>query len=281
MVIQSVLQPGVEIRDFHSTIMDQELQLFIKLPLGYEDEELSYPVLLVLDANQNFPIYSTLSVVYEKLLKPSQRIIIVGIGYQTDNNRSKALAQFTSWRTRDLTPTQNPDIEQQMQNLIQTTIGDEKIIVQSGMAERFLKVLNQEIIPFVESNYRVLNTERGLAGYSFGGLFTLYALLHTPESFTHYLAGSPSMWKQLYDYEEDYAANHNDLPTQVFMSAGGLEEGTLEPMKKFAEQLETRGYPSLTLNTHILDNENHFTAMAPSTTHGLCWHYYPNLINGQ
>jgi len=80
------------------------------------------------------------------------------------------------------------------------------------MPERFLKVINQEIIPFIESNYRVLETGRGLAGYSFGGLFALYALLHTPKTFTHYIAGSPSMWKQLFQYEQEYAENHNDLP---------------------------------------------------------------------
>lgn len=281
MVIQSVLQPGVQIRDFHSTIMDQELQLFIKLPLGYEGEEISYPVLFVLDANQNFPIYSTLSLVYEKPFLSTQMIIIVGIGYKLDNDRTKALAQFGSWRTRDLTPVQNLEVEQQMQKIVDQVMGDEKIIVQSGMAERFLKVLNQEIIPYIESNYRASNTERGLAGYSFGGLFTLYALLHTPGTFTHYLAGSPSMWERLFKYEQDYAINHNDLPAHLYMSAGSLEKGSVGSLKQFIERLDSRAYPHLVFNFEIFDNENHFTSMALSTTHGLCWLYYPELINAQ
>ena len=279
MAFQSRLQPGVEIRDFHSTIMDQTLQLFIKLPIGYEDEALSYPVLFVLDANQSFPMYTTLSIVYEKFLQASQRIIFVGVGYKTNNDRSKALAQFASWRTRDLTPTKNPAIEEKMQNLISHLMSDEKEIVHTGMAERFIRVLNEEIIPCIETNYQVLHTKRGLAGYSFGGLFTLYALFHSPETFTHYLAGSPSMWDALFKYEELFAANHTDLQAQVYMSAGSLENDTLLRLKKFAERLESRGYPSLKLKTDILENENHFTAMPASTTHGLCWHYYPKIMD--
>jgi len=225
-----VFQPGVQIRDFPSTIMDQELRLFIKLPLGYEDEENSYPVLFVLDANHNFPVYSTLSFDYEKLIKPSQMIIIVGIGYKLDYDRTKALAQFGSWRTRELTPIQNPDLEQRVQKIIDPMMVDEKVKVQTGKSGRFLEVINEEIIPFIETHYRSLNTERGLAGYSFGGLFTLYALLHTPETFTHYLAGSSSMWEQQFKYEEDYAKNHNGLQAHLYMSAGGLEESLNEPL---------------------------------------------------
>jgi len=129
MITQSVLQPGVQIRDFYSNIMEQELQLFIKLPWCYEDEEINFPVLYVLDANQDFPIYSTLSFIYEKFVKPSQMIIIVGIGYKLDNSRSKAIAQFAAWRTRDLTPIQNRDVEKRYQNLIQPFMRVEKVAI--------------------------------------------------------------------------------------------------------------------------------------------------------
>ena len=279
MVIQSVLQPGVEIRDYHSPIMDQELRLFIKLPLGYEDEEMRYPVLFVLDANQSFPIYATLSMIYEKPFLSTQRIIVVGIGYQLDSDRTKALTQMTSWRTRDLTPVHNPDYEQALQKMIDPMMSGKKLKIQTGKAERFLNVINEEIIPFIDTHYRALNTERGLAGYSFGGLFTLYALLHTPETFTRYLAGSPSMWEQLFKYEEDYANHHKDLHAHLFMSAGGFEEDLIGPLNQFAKRLNSRGYPNLAVKTQIFDNENHFTAMPASTTRGLCWHYYPHIID--
>lgn len=281
MSTQSVLQPGVQIQDFYSNIMEQELQLFVKLPWCYENEEINFPVLFVLDANQNFPIYSTLSMVYEKFIEPSQMIIIIGIGYKLDKNRSKALAQFASWRTRDLTPIQNRDVEQRMQDLIQPSMSTQKVSIQTGMAGRFLKVINEEIIPFIESNYRVLEMGRGLAGYSFGGLFALYALLHTPRTFTRYIAGSPSMWKQLFKYEQDYADNYHDLPAHLFLSAGGFEKGLVESMKKFTEQLKSHAYTNLALNIHIFENENHFTAMAASITRGLCWHYYQDIIDKQ
>lgn len=46
----------------------------------------------------------------------------------------------------------------------------------SPAAHHGSSVLSAEIIPFVEANYRTTPGDRGLAGYSTGGLFTLDAL---------------------------------------------------------------------------------------------------------
>ncbi|WP_262695394.1 alpha/beta hydrolase [Kordiimonas aquimaris] len=64
--------------------------------------------------------------------------------------------------------------------------------VPSNNATSFLQFLKVEIIPWVESRYRV-NTHRALSGHSLGGLFTLYALAQEPALFQAYFAYDPSI----------------------------------------------------------------------------------------
>jgi enterochelin esterase-like enzyme len=63
-------------------------------------------------------------------------------------------------------------------------------------ADLSVKFLKEELIPFVEKNYRT-NKFRILHGHSVGGLFTMYTLFNYPGLFTAYVAGSP--WFQTND----------------------------------------------------------------------------------
>ncbi len=60
-------------------------------------------------------------------------------------------------------------------------------------AGRYTKRIVQQIIPYIENNYSV-SRERGIAGYSFGGLHATWAALHYPEYFTFSGSLSPSYW---------------------------------------------------------------------------------------
>jgi hypothetical protein len=53
----------------------------------------------------------------------------------------------------------------------------------------FLRVLREEIIPFVEERYHT-SADRGLYGHSQGGLFVMYALFEAPDLFGRYAASS-------------------------------------------------------------------------------------------
>ena len=57
-------------------------------------------------------------------------------------------------------------------------------------ADQFLKFISDELIPAVERNFAM--HQRILYGHSFGGSFTLYAMLHMPGLFDQYIASSPT-----------------------------------------------------------------------------------------
>jgi predicted alpha/beta superfamily hydrolase len=265
-----VTLPGIEVQSLHSNILNRDLQLYIKLPWSYDRSDTVYPVLYCTDANRSFPIYSTMSLIYETPGPETPEILIVGVGYKVDPDRMKALAQWTIWRTHDLTPVNRIDIDQWWQHRLSPLVDGEKVEVQSGAAADFLNCIQKEIIPFIEAQYRVSPTDRGLAGFSYGGLFTLYTLFHAPELFIRYFAGSPTMWQQLFLDEENYASTHTDLSAKLFITAGSNETELLKDLNGFIERLRSRNYPGLDLITHIFEGVGHASSYAASVSRALC-----------
>jgi predicted alpha/beta superfamily hydrolase len=264
----SMIQPGIELQYLHSEILHQDFELLIKLPWSYDNVNRSFPVLFALDANRSFPLYSTMSLIYETPGTGAEEIIIVGIGYKVDQDRMLGLAQWAALRTRDLTPVRNEKTEGYWKKTLSAILGKEYAKVESGGAVNFLRSLREEIIPCVEANYRV-SSDRGLAGYSYGGLFTLYALFHAPELFKRYFAGSPTMWEQLFEYEAQFASVHADLPIRLFITTGGLESDLHEPVRRMIDRLQSRGYPGLEVIPHCFEDEGHSSAYAASVSRAL------------
>jgi predicted alpha/beta superfamily hydrolase len=123
-------------------------------------------------------------------------------------------------------------------------------------------------------------TDHGIVGVSGGGLFVGYALLTRPSAFRRYICGSPGFYAgngAIFDLEEQYAAEHDDLAADVFMAAGEAElvepwisaVGCASSMARMAERLAMRAYPSLRLTARIFSGESHGTMWAPTLSHGI------------
>ena len=275
----SPLLPGVVLHELHSSILDQDMYLYVKLPWSYARTQTIYPVLFCLDANRTFPIYVTTSMIYETPAFGTREIVIVGIGYKVDQDGLKGLAQWGVWRTRDLTPVSRPNVDSYWQDVLSKFHGLNGISVCTGGAPRFLDCLQQEVIPNIEANFRVSREDRGLAGYSYGGLFTLYALFHAAETFQRYFAGSPSMWDVVFEYEQAYADTHTDLPAKLLMTAGSRETDLLEPFQRMADNLASREYPGLELQSQIIEGEGHISGGASAISRALGLFYYEDVYN--
>lgn len=278
--LKSPVQPGTELRCLPSQTLNRNLHLYIKLPWRYLQTDAVYPVLFVLDANRSFFLYSTMSLIFETPPTASEELVAVGIGYKLEEDRIIGLAQWAAWRTCDLTPVRKEETERQWEDRLSALTGGRHIAVHTGGAAAFLESLTKEVIPFVEGNYRVSSADRGLAGYSFGGLFTLYALFHAPEAFTRYFAGSPSMWDELFEYEDHFASAHNDLQAKLLMTAGSLETDILEPLQRMAARLRSRRYPSLAVQTLIFEGEGHESAYAAAASVAIRLLYGARQVSG-
>jgi predicted alpha/beta superfamily hydrolase len=258
-----------ETRLLHSDAIGQDFEIHISFPVDYFSTDTSiYPVLYCTDANRNFDLVSNIVNILNFPGREIPRILVVGIGYPITG-----LEDWGAWRNRDLTPTTDPEHDKSWQKTLMRMSGRDDIVVSSGGAAEFLAFIRDEVIPFVEANYRASKTDRALMGYSHGGLFTLYALFHSPNTFQRYFAGSPSLWWDdgvLFRDEQNFADMHSDLPVKLFLSAGGLEhEEMIADVKKMETLLRSRNYPNLDLQNHIFEDETHPSAYPAATSRAL------------
>ena len=266
--------PGIilertESRTLHSDIVGQDYELSVSLPNSYYTLDTTYPVLILLDPYRAFSMVKGLTEIYTTTYTLMPEVIIVGIGYG-----GEGMAARLNWalgRVRDYSPVQNTETEEAYEKLIEEG-GIPNIDVESGGAPLFLDFIRDELFPFIESNYRADTNMRILSGYSFGGLFGLYALFHDPDLFNKYFIGSPTIRYSngiTYEFEASYAAAHKDLEADVFISSGALESLTADHMNKMAEKLLSRNYKSMKLETVIFENETHVTCYPAAMSRGL------------
>ena len=63
-----------------------------------------------------------------------------------------------------------------------------------GEADVFLRMIQSELKPLLQQQYRLQADKATIMGHSYGGVLALYALLQHPNDFSHYVISSPSMW---------------------------------------------------------------------------------------
>lgn len=243
---------NTENRTLFSSKIGQEFRVSVAFPYNYSDSENNYPVVYVLDANATFGTVTEISRNLQ-MFKELPEMFIVGIDYPLSENRISAGIRF-----RDLTPSIDDEWLAENIEAYSEFFGIPLENSGTGGAEKFLQFLHNEMIPFVEANYRINPDDRTLLGYSLGGLFALYDLFHPSNTFYRYIIGSPSIWwdnKVSFSYEEKYAAENTNLAAAVFISVGSLEEPEDEPnesamrtnMQKLVKVLEGREYKDLKL----------------------------------
>jgi predicted alpha/beta superfamily hydrolase len=237
--------PNTQLLKMKSSVVGQEYDLYVHLPRGYQDTTKTFCVLYLLDAQWDFPLVTAIfGQQYYDGFVPG--LVIIGITWGGDRPNDDSL------RTRDFTPTHMRERPQ------------------SGNAAAFLAFLKEELIPFVESKYRVTANGRTLMGSSLGGLFTLYAMFHEPGLFQRYVLTSPALsWdNEIIDADEkNYAAKNSHLRARLFMAVGEFED--VSGFQGFVDRLRTRKYEGLELQTSILDGMGHSGSKAEGFTRGL------------
>lgn len=247
-----------EVRNFHSVISGLDYELWISLPVSYFTREGDkYPVIYTLDPYRAFAMMKGLTDVLSFPTPLIDEVIIVGVGYGGEDQ-----AEVMNWalgRTRDYTPVYSPDVEELYKRRL-AGFGALDVEVQTGGAPQFLEFIGDELVPFIESNYRTESQKRMFAGYSMGGLFGTFVLFHQPELFSKYFLGSPSLHFSngiSFEYENSYASQHSDLKAEVLFTVGALEERTSENVLEMEKLLNSRNYENLQMNVAIFEGENH------------------------
>jgi predicted alpha/beta superfamily hydrolase len=161
---------------FPSRYLHNQRDLIVYLPPGYREEpQRRFPVLYLHDGQNLFDGATSfipgmdwhVGQTADNCIRSGavQPLIIVGI-----YNLGKV-------RVQEYTPTKAPRLG-------------------GGRADRYAKFLLQEVMPFIQREYRALSDARftGMGGSSLGGLLSLYLGLKHPQVFSRLAALSPSVW---------------------------------------------------------------------------------------
>ena len=137
-----------------------------------------YVPVYVLDGDMMFPTAASAAYTYYNHAKDNgaQPLLIVGIGY--DNGKMLDIPM----RSLDYTPP--------MDARGKISASQPK----RGEADVFLRMIQSELKPLLQQQYRLQADKATLIGHSYGGVLALYALLQHPNDFSHYVISSPSMW---------------------------------------------------------------------------------------
>lgn len=221
----------------YSEVLNEDREVYIALPLGYEVTERTYPVLYVLDGDRSFHHATATTQFLARNGRIPQMIVV-------------AIPNTNRWR--DFTPTQIP-----------TRPG-------GGGADRFLEFIERELIPFIDGNYRT-EPFRVLAGHSLGGMLTVYSLFSKPALFGGYLAASPYLM-----FDENHVVraarravvDKKALEKSLYVTLGD-EPDYVETLKKFTDLLEDSTPEGLLWEFVTMEGEDHGSTWLKTVYDGL------------
>ena len=149
-------------RVLHSTVLGEDRILQVHLPSGYQSEQLTYPVVYVFYSDWVEGYFAQLvNDLYHVTMDRMPPAILVGVP--------------NTQRYRDLLPWPR-----------EGAVGEE------GLADRFLRFVQEELLPFVDAEYRT-KPYRVFVGPQAAAVFGLYTLLEVPGLFRAFVLNDPCM----------------------------------------------------------------------------------------
>lgn len=233
----------------HSEVLGEDRRLNVFLPPGYQGSSERFPVVYVLDGSAHEDYFHVASLLdFLATYEAMPRTIVVGISNVN--------------RQRDFTmPTK-----------------DEKDLVGvpvSGGADRFVRFLEAELIPYVNSHYRTTSSST-IIGQSLGGLLATKVLLEKPSLFEKYVIVSPSLWwnKQALLQSAGELMKKNQAPNRrVYISVANELPEMKETTQGLVERLKESHWEGLQYHYDYLADENHATSLHISVYNAMKYFY--------
>ena len=245
----------------YSIIMEQERKITISLPDDYHTSNEAYHVLYAFDAHwTQLRDMIISSCRYMEDAEEIYPLIIVGVEH--------------IHRGIELTPER-----------INTAPRD-----YHGGAKNFLTYLSDELIPYIDENYRTL-PYRIAVGHSLGGLFVTHTFIEQNDLFQGLIAISPAYTydkQQIIPKLEAFIDKKKDFKQHLYFSMG--DGGRTDPSFKVGSDivdsmLQTKQFEHFRWTYDFQPGKNHNTTPLESITNGLLfiykeWMFSDSIVNG-
>lgn len=250
--------PRTQVVPIKDTQADRQYELYIKLPEAYEE-----------DTDKRFPvIYATDGIWQMDLLSGNADFLIpdailVGISWQKDARKEidDDRPHVSRFRDYSMVPHDDPAVQSKYS---------------LGQARNHTAFIRNDVIAYVEENFRTAPGKRAYLGYSMGGSFGAYILFAEPDTFDHYILGSPAFDPRNIEFITDMAARSGtagkEMNARVFVSIGELEENEMAVTKSFVSLLQRQAQAGLVhTDLQIIKGSDHTTAVPETFTRGIKW----------
>ncbi|MDH3493499.1 MAG: alpha/beta hydrolase-fold protein [Acidobacteriota bacterium] len=181
------------VHEIQSKYVNETRQILVHVPLSYKTHRRKFPVVYMLDGHTPHPEMMAGILANQAWGGAIPEMILVSIR-NTDRNRDMLPTRVDRFPT-------------------------------SGGADRFLDYVEKEVIPLVESNYRV-EPYRIFAGHSFSGLTVVYTFVNRPHLFQSYIAASPYLqWDEQFVVKQaGVKLKDRTLERTIFLGLGDEPE---------------------------------------------------------
>ncbi len=253
-----VIVGGAEQHDFLSQVNGRRYRIMVAPPLN-ADAGKTYPIVYVIDGNRYFAAAANHARHASTATRfPIPPAIVVGVGYPTD------------------------DIEE-----VGRRRGEEFSVTGAGgrvdfdklntRVDEFMRVLLQEVKPFVASRWKISENQQGIYGHSLGGLIVARVLFGHPTAFTHYIASDPTLGGAIAPAEE---ASFSDRAKAEHFRLRVLVIGDGPAYAALAQRLG-KFEPAVNVSTARFADEDHISVSLASLSRGLSFALKPPVVPGK
>jgi predicted alpha/beta superfamily hydrolase len=209
-----------------SRILGEERQVLVSLPRGYEDDQMRHPVLIVLDGSPFMTFRASASLVDRSI----PEFVVAAI----------------------------PNVDR-LRDMSHRNIGE--IWPTSGGANTFLSFLTDELVPWLDAEFRTTGY-RVIVGGSAAGRFAAFALLKAPAVFDAAIARSPALGTDFEMFRKLVAsASAASVSGEHFLYVvyGSHDYPVVTIyVERLLRLLEDESPPWLRYQREVLDNKGHF-----------------------
>lgn len=238
--VNASAQDGYKVKQdsLQSEVLKQNRKLSIFLPEGYDTTNSRFPVIYVLDADGRDQ-HTVPTARFLFLNGKMPKVIVVGL-INVDRNHDFL-----------------PDSSQNAPT--------------GGGADNFIQFFKKELIPYIDKSLKT-GPYKILVGHSYGGLFSMHALLSDPDLFDAYIAIDPSFWykdQMLVKNAPNELVKMKNWNKSVFITGregAGMKEMGITPMEK---QLKSVAPKALTWKIVAYPGEDHGSVPFKSVYDGL------------
>lgn len=233
----------------HSGILNEERVCLLSLPDSYNDStniDKQYPILILLDGSTHFKTASG---------------IVHFMG--SDKNRNHFMPETI------IVAIENVDRERDFTVTKLKTKRPNRM----GGGRNFLNFIQQELIPYIDKNYRT-EPFRTLVGHSLGGLLTLNSYMDKNSLFDAYISMDPSIWwdQEMMNDKVDSISSIS-LNKKLYIATANQGETNYERNKKRHDSLyaliKKKSNGKLNVEIEYFEKENHRSVPVIALYYGL------------